>query len=278
MLDEKLKEIHSRIKRIIIIASTAIIIALCILLGLFLWRYYQAPETIEDLAYDAHKQNKQYEYLIYIEEETGYHPYLVLTRNYGKDNTVLLLRKYVLDERQPFNRGNGSLSYYGNSHIDEYLNTVYLKTLERETKNQIEITTVDITAKTAWGRGKNSTRPPVKEEILRKVFLLSDIEGGSGSKKKIREGEPLKYFTEGGGRITTHSNGSRSNWSFRTGAPSSPEFHQGVGFDTPSGLLNSLARNGVRPAFCLDRKVEIVESEDIVEGEIVYILKKAERE
>ena len=111
MLDEKLKEIHSRIKRIIIIASTAIIIALCILLGLFLWRYYQAPETIEDLAYDAHKQNKQYEYLIYIEEETGYHPYLVLTRNYGKDNTVLLLRKYVLDERQPFNRGTVMISY-----------------------------------------------------------------------------------------------------------------------------------------------------------------------
>jgi len=121
--------------------------------------------------------------------------------------------------------------------------------------------------------------PPVKEEILRKVFLLSNIEGGRGSKRKIREGEPLKYFSRGG-QITTHSDGSRSNWSFRTGALETPHYHRGMGFgpNPVFGLLNSFALNGVRPAFCLDREVEIVGSEDIVEGEIIYILKRAERE
>jgi len=263
------------------VGRMVITIIICFLLYAFLgevFLFLLEPEppppakTIGEIAYDA---DKRHGYTIYIEEETGYHPYLVLTREYGKDNTVLLLRKYVLDEWQPFNKVAVHGAYYGRSYIDEYLNTIYLRTLERETRSQIEITAVDIMAKTAWGRGANITRPPTKEELLRKVFLLSDIEVGNKKLGSIREGEPLKYFTGDVQRlVTTYTDGERSNWSLRTGALEAVYNHYGIGFELELGLLSSSLPTGVRPAFCMDNSVEIVQSDDIVEEETVYILKR----
>ena len=227
-------------------------------------------KTIGELAYDA---DERYGYTIYLEEETGYHPYLVITKEYGKDNTVLLLRKYVLDEWQPFDQFDYFYSYYGRSYIDEYLNTVYLRTLDSATRNQIEITAVDLTAHTAWG--SNGRNVPLKEELLRKVFLLSDIEVGHKKIGSIREGEPLKYFTDDSKRlVTTYTDGERSNWSLRTGALETAYKHYGVGFEAGFGLLASRAPTGVRPAFCLDNEVEVIQSKEIVNEETVYILKR----
>ena len=249
-------------------------VILLILILLLLWGYYiltlPPARTLSELAYDT---NKLRGYTVYLEEETGYHPYLVVTKEYGKDNTVLLLRKYVLDEWQPFDEIDYYDSYYGRSHIDEYLNTVYLKTLDSETRNQIEITAVDLTARTAWG--SNGRDVPLKEELPRKVFLLSDIEVGNKKMGSIREGEPLKYFTDDIQRlVTTHTDGERSNWSLRTGALETAYKHYGLGFELGLGLLASRAPTGVRPAFCFKGEVEVIQSDEIVNEETVYILKR----
>jgi hypothetical protein len=51
------------------------------------------PGTLRNIAYDV---NRKYGYTVYLHEQSGYFPYLVLTGNYN--GSALLLRKYLLDQ------------------------------------------------------------------------------------------------------------------------------------------------------------------------------------
>ena len=240
-----------------------------VLLAFLSWLHFKTPRTLGALAYDA---NKQHGYTVYIEEETGYHPYLVLTKNYGKTQSVLLLRKYVLEEPQPFNIAHYRDSYYGRSYIDQYLNEDYLDTLSQDVRNQIRTSPVEIMALTAWGR--NGRDVPEKEEIRRRVFLLSYIETALGpGKGYIQEGKALKYFKDYQARaVTTKADGTPSNWMLRTGTLGLAESNNVIGFELSVGIMPSRAPVGVRPAFCLNQKTKVVKSSEVIEGETVYVL------
>ena len=99
---------------------------------------------ISDLAYD---ENKESGYTVYIQENSKYVPYLVLTNNYN--GNTLLLRKDILDELRAY---NDYFAYYKDSIIDKYLNNEfynllgekeYIKSVKDATIKSLKITMSD---------------------------------------------------------------------------------------------------------------------------------------
>jgi len=264
---EKLKEYLQRKPIKIAISSVGIVV--CITTSIFLWGYLKPLKTLGELAYDA---NARHGYTIYIEEETGYQPYLVVTRNYGEENHVLLLRTNLLDEDQPFNQNFEDELIYENSSIDVYLNEVYLETLGSETKNQIQTTTVNATPWTEWDKSAEDELP--KEIIQRKVFLLSNMELGTEERENIQKEEPLQYFMDNTQHLlATYKEGAKSSWLLRTG-DKEPTIISSSGRHVSAFPLIYYATYpaGIRPAFCLDGDIKIVKNKDIIAGETVYML------
>jgi len=265
------KEYVAERKVKIIIGSVCIVA--CILVSMFLWVSPKTPETIGELAYDV---NAKHGYTIYIKENKGYRPYLVLTKNYGGENHVLLLRDYLLDEQQPYYHDySDSDSYdlhYGNSFIDTYLNTIYIETIENKTRNHIQTTAVDITLESTWEDMIGNT--PVRKRIPRKVFLLSSLEVGSDWNGKVRKEEALKYFRDSPQNlIARQTSNADVAWMLRT--EDVQQEYSNAGIDPKGNIIDSifsLTFMGVRPAFCLDADMKIVESDEIVNGKTVYIL------
>ena len=226
------------------------------------------PQTINDIAYDV---NEEYGYTIYIEEETGYQPYLVLTNNYEDTGNVLLLREHVLDEQQPYNDPEGETAYYKNSYIDRYLEDIYWETISESIQKKILESRILILNGATYSAIKDGAEA---ENIKRKVFLLSFAEVSHiAEERDILDGKLLKYFEqERESLMATSSNEIPTVWMLRS--PSlvyttnsivvTPE--NKVGFGSVERL------KGIRPAFCLSGDLEIELSDQIEENKIVYIL------
>ncbi|MDR1688278.1 MAG: DUF6273 domain-containing protein [Clostridiales bacterium] len=224
--------------------------------------------TVSDLAYET-TLNK--DCLVYIEESDGYAPYLVLTDDYG--GNTLLLRKYVLDELIAFNENKRYGSHYENSYVDIFLTEEFYEKLPKITKDIIVDTNVEITSITSYGSGDRETTL-----INRKVFLLAFSEvAHRKSRTDIAEGKPLAYFAEVELRIAYHENGDVAGWWLRTPNVGSTTAINGVNtkgivafvaLETIAGMTEG----GIRPAFCVDNTIPVIQSENIVDEQTVYIL------
>jgi hypothetical protein len=260
-------------KEIKIIMVITGVMTLCLLIGMAVYPLIKGknpPTTLRGLAYDV---APSYGYTIYLEEESGYHPYLVLTDDYDGGGDVLLLRQYVLDEYQPLYKERAGIAYYGKSYLDEYLNNEYYATLSEGVQEKVVESSVEIFAKTAWGH--NGKDVPEMIHIHRRVFVLSRVEVVPWSTRRSRkEGRPLKYFKADVERTRAfNADGNPVFWRLRTPA-----------FDTATGVMigpdlsidlgNIYTPLGVRPAFCLSGDLKIKQSENVIEGQMVYVLEE----
>ena len=233
-------------------------------------KYLSNIETIEELSYDYVSEE---DCIVYIEEDGAYVPYLVLTSDY--DGNVLLLRKELMEEARPYKENESGLwpthelgSYYEDSSIDDYLNTVFYESLSQSIKDFMVESNIEITDKASYiGSDRISTK------ISRKVFLLS-LEELSFKLKYIivQEGTPLKYFEDDyTRRLAFLPDGKEFPYWTRT-----PELWENY---TVVAIGDNEVRSepahisyGIRPAFCVEKSTPLVQSTDVVEGETVFII------
>ena len=226
---------------------------------------YQSDDQLGYLAYDEYMDDEN---LIYIEEKDGYHPYIVLTNHF--DGKTLLLRKYLLKD---FLRMNDYYAKYENCELDKYLNNDFFSTLSFDMQEKIEDTKIVVTEQAWQGRNDNGNT----YTINRKVFLLSSAELGYTFDDVVqKEGKSLKYFKKDENWFAYLENDNTKGypWWLRTNDLFSESCFYFVAGDEPiTSRINSFDTNGVRPAFCLDSDLEIEKSNQVVDGEEVYVLK-----
>lgn len=236
-------------------------------------------QTIKDIAFDV---NKNHGYTVYITEGSRLVPYLVLTADYN--GNTLLLRKHVLDEDNLFN--DIFSSYYRDSYIDRFLNSEFIATLDPDIQKLIVASEIEIAAEPGIDRPGRFT-----ENITRNIFLLSATEAGwHPSNLATEEGTPLRYFKAPGNRIfyenriacgengelriwwlrsKYHSQGGGDDLAWVVGPSGGPGSRQ-VG--DPEQLFPTHGLSGVRPAFCLPGTLLIEESDQLIEGQTVYVI------
>ena len=185
--------------------------------------------TISDLAYS---EKCKIEPIIYIEEKTGFVPYIVLTNDYN--GKTLLLRKEILPENR---RVSDYSAYYEESEIDNYLMGEFFDNLPIQTRCLIQDSEIEILDERCLNQIDDSVIT-----IVRKVFLLSFTELGYKKNGHVGvEGVPLLYFKDNKNRFATTNNGKFTvSWWLST---------------------NACDMNGIRTAFCVDGKQEIYKEE-----------------
>ena len=263
MIAEKKKSLKQFLQ---ILFASLIVIILAIMIICFL---NKPPETLNDIAYDI---NQRYGYTVYIEEETGYQPYLVLTRNYEGSGNVLLLRKYVLDERQPYNDPEREISYYENSYIDEYLNTVYINMLKKSLQDEMLEMDIRILNDATYDAIKNGAEAKI---LNRKAFLLSYAEvSRTAEKRDVLDGQLLEYFEKGRSQLeASDSKGARAVWMLRSPSLVYPTTSMAVTGEGKIGLGGGVeGLRGVRPAFCLSGDLKIEQRDQIEEDGTVFVM------
>lgn len=261
----------------VLVAATAGMTLLGVVLAVWLNRG-AGNLTLKQIAYDNSRENS----VVYIKENGEYIPYLVLTSDYG--GNVLLLRENLLPEpmqykRPPHGEEYGALgvgydysSYYEESSIDEFLNTAFLEAFSPEVRAAIVDTMIEVTDMDRYEEWNYATHM-----IRRKVFLLSSVELGvvySVGTMEAKEGDPLKYFKNKEHSVRTAHMADGEEWPYWTRTPWLWETClvtvigvEAVG-NTPADSCI-----GVRPAFCMARDTVVRESDNVIAGETVYVLK-----
>lgn len=209
-----------------------------------------------DLAY--HRSREENSYTVWIRENAGYVPYLVLSSSYASDSSCLVLRKNILDIPQSFNDNVPYSGYYPGSNMDQYLNDTFFYTLSGLAQQQVLETSFCVTSKTSlWGG------VAAEEYIARKVFLLSVYEvSGRSSGTMVKEGESLAFFSTDDHRVAITDSGEHSGWWLRTPNLSYSNLVYGV---DQKGIVNvggvggfgEPYLSGVRPAFCISADAPI---------------------
>lgn len=211
---------------------------------------------------------------VYIEEQEGYTPYLVLSDNY--DGKVLLLREQVLPELMPYKEHSDLWghyeygSYYEQSSLDAYLNQEFLERLVEPVRSCIADTSIEVTDLTAYDEWNYATHM-----IERKVFLLSTVEmgvKGLDGYTTATEGEALACFTnkEMVVKIAYDSEGNVCPYWTRT--PALCEGCMVMVIGNKVGFLPADQSYGVHPAFCMPTDTAVRHSDKVIEGESVYIV------
>ena len=178
--------------------------------------------TISDLAYS---EKCKIEPIIYIEEKTGFVPYIVLTNDYN--GKTLLLRKEILPENR---RVSDYSAYYEESEIDNYLMGEFFDNLPIQTRCLIQDSEIEILDERCLNQIDDSVIT-----IVRKVFLL--------------------YFKDNKNRFATTNNGKFTvSWWLRSADSTYDSCVYAVGPEGEIGSTNAYDMNGIRPAFCVDGK------------------------
>lgn len=221
--------------------------------------------TLKGIAFD---DNEKSDYTVYIEENSKFVPYLVLTADYN--GQALLLREEILNEPRTFNDdGHGDAGYYKGSSIDNFLNKDFLSTIDTEVQNNIANSDITITSKSSLGQAGEDT-----ETIKRKVFLLSVTELGMGEFAVVtEEGEPLKYFKDSNSRIAYRNKEARS-WYLRSSENAGNNTVCGIGPTGTLGYGDVVYENGIRPAFCIKNTQKIEKNDKVIQGKTVYVITK----
>lgn len=230
----------------------------------------QIDELAERLADLAYPSGNEYDNRVYIMEDGKFTPYLVLTDDYN--GHCLLLREYLLKDKQPFNNPHQFCpSYYENSSIDLFLNNEFYTLFSDYVSDQIVESSIEITTKDSIAHSGEETLT-----ILRKIFLLSYSELNYNARWVfVREGNQLSYFAENEKRVAFFEDGPRGAWWLRT--PDTLDRYSGSVIDDngiagSAGLLHlgGTSHSGVRPAFCLPGELPVAEAN--VDGVLVYVL------
>jgi hypothetical protein len=229
------------------------------------------PQTIGDIAFDV---NKKSGYTLYIKENSKFVPYLVLTSNYNEQ--ALLLRKDLLNDCHTYNDETyGYSGYYRDSTIDKFLNQDFLTTVDAKIQSDIVDSEITITAKSSMAITGEDT-----ESITRKVFLISATEIGMGwVATTTKEGKPLKYFKDSKSRIAYMGQKatcwwlrSPSTWDASSVFGISPDGTFGDGGLSTIDTSIKSSKSGVRPAFCIRNTQAIEKSDNIIQGQTVYVI------
>lgn len=265
-----------------------IAIVISILIFIIFNKPFARDDTISDIAYDV---NSKFGFTVYIKEDGAYTPYLVLTNKYGTKDNVLLLRKYVMDEDQPYNKKEIKPDY-ATSDIDRYLDEDFLNLFEPDFKNKILESEVTIYMPSSKWNLEEDLR---MVNIYRKSFLLSLTEidefcfycDSEDLKENIlMEGSVLKYYRDlkrnevkrGNYNLSkaAYKRGKKtqSTWWLRTTCPllvivkkssKAATYYS----ETSLRTINRLA--GIRPAFCVDGSMKIKKDTTIDSYKEVYV-------
>ncbi|MGH4120757.1 DUF6273 domain-containing protein [Clostridium sp.] len=221
--------------------------------------------TLKGIAFDV---NEKSEYTVYIEENSKFVPYLVLTADYN--GQALLLRKELLHEPRTFNDDSyGYSGYYKDSSIDKFLIGDFLSTIDTKIQSDIVDSKITITAKSSMGATGGDT-----ENINRKSFLLSATElGFTDTDVTTEEGKPLKYFKDSKSRIAFINKEARS-WRLRTPETWDIDNVCGIGPNGALGYGGPDSKNGIRPAFCIKNTQKIEKNNKVIAGQTVYVITK----
>lgn len=249
-------------KNILIILFLSLVF-IVIIFGCGKMKKNSVPKLIRQIAYDV---SSKHVFAVYIEEDSIYAPYLVLTDDYN--GNVLLLRKNILDQSMIFNENFRYSGYYENSKIDIFLNEEFINLFELKLQDKILSSHIEITDKSSLGTAGTDTI-----NIKRKLFLLSHAEVGlSKYSVTAKEGEALKYFQDPDSRIAYKKTGEGSGWWLRTSYTFYDTTAWAIAYDATVGGLGVYYENGVRPAFSIEGDTKIIERDDILAGESVYVL------
>lgn len=207
-----------------------------------------AGKEIATIGALSYAQSKVEDPVVYLKEERGYQPYLVL-EDYG-DGKTLLLRKYVLPQTR---RVSDYTAYYEDSEMDQYLNGEFLEGLTEEVRSSILDSDIEILDKNCLNQLETKVT-----QIKRKVFLLSYRELGYALNGHVgEEGAALKYFKDNSHRSVFTESDQASGWWLRSADSTYDSCVYAVGPEGEIGSTNAFEENGVRPAFCIDENMEI---------------------
>jgi len=207
-----------------------------------------AGKEIDTIGALSYAQSKVEDPVVYLMEERGYQPYLVL-EDYG-DGKTLLLRKYVLPQTR---RMSDYTAYYEDSEMDQYLNGEFLEGLTEEVRSSILDSDIEILDKNCLNQLETKVT-----QIKRKVFLLSYRELGYALNGHVgEEGAALKYFKDNNHRSVFTESDQASGWWLRSADSTYDSCVYAVGPEGEIGSTNAFEENGVRPAFCIDENMEI---------------------
>ena len=231
------------------------------------------PSVIADIAYDV---NKSWGYTVYLEEGSEYVPFVVVSADYN--GGCLLMRECLLDDFVAYNEPGMYGSYYVDSIVDGYLNTIYKQTLSDGVQVLLLPTPIAVTTQNAIDTHEDDT-----EQVQREVFLLSATETNVVFDGLITtEGELLRYFEDLHNRAARSENGVFDTWWLRTPALVSNNAVIAVADDGSIGVGNINGMDGitdcaVRPCFCIPGDTPIAYKRGIVEDKQVFCLKQHER-
>ena len=231
----------------------------------------QEPILLKDLVYNKNELNEQFGYTIFIEENGELQPYYVLTENYYSQGNVLLLRKYLLEERMSFH-DEMQEAEYGRSNIDSFLNKEFISRLDSPVKDSIPKTSISVSAiRLPFHYEKDKKNNDAF--ISRRIFLLSRNEV---RKSRLKSGEDtfLSFFEKD---ISTNQfravkKGERIPfpWILRSTFEFEPHLVGVVGFYGQSNVTSVVSSRGIRPAFCLPPNTKI--RKDVLENKEIYVL------
>lgn len=212
--------------------------------------------TIADISYKRNMEENAY--TVYLLENNIYVPYFVLTES-RKTNSVILLRKYLLDDNMIYNPNEPYSAYYSGSNVDKYLTNEFPSRFSPDLFTYITESQIKITSKDSLYTGA-----PITETISRLFFLLSCSEVfGNGSKTVATEGNVLSFFLKEDNRIAKHEDNTTDIWWLRTPDTWYDTLVCTVGVRGNLGIcgvggVEGENSNSVRPAFCLKSDTEII--------------------
>ena len=200
--------------------------------------------------------------LIYLQEQEQWIPYEVLSADY--DGHTLLLRQELLEQPCAFSADDSS--YYADSAIDSYLNTVCMESFSPRMQQEIADTRIEIC--------KPFPHEQETETIVRKLFLLSASEVDIDMEIVTKEGQPLEFF-KNHDHYAVQVNSRQMGWWLR----SAYTMDRGLAWHIqPDGTVGGNAvqlQSGVRPALCISSSVPI-EKRRLTEHKEGYVLQLAE--
>lgn len=251
--DKGVKKINKKI-------YTILLALLVLTIFLVLWYINRGGK---DLILESHSYNhNSNDYVVYISEGDELCPYLVIDDNYN--DMCILLREDLLDTHMSFDEKS---SYYANSKLDSYLNNEFYHSLSPNLQKLISETNIEIVSQDSIGNCGNAT-----ETIKRRIFLLSCTEVGLNDNSLIvSEGEKINFF-DTAKHLIAFQKGLPSSWWLRSSYTWYRNSTWSIAGNGKIGSGDVTALNGIRPAFCLDKKTIIKKSTDIKTNKKIYVI------
>ena len=245
--------------RILLLSIGGLILFTIVIFIFSMGHHNKNISVVSDLAYNSGNSENE----VYVYENGGYVPYIVITDDYA--GNTLLLRKEALPQNY---RINSYDSYYPDSDLDRYLNSVFLSSLEK-VKSDIVETEIEVTAEDSIGVSGEET-----EKISRQIFILSGHEMCCSSENMAMEGQPLSYFKSISNRETLQNGKKASCW-LRTPNTFYVSCLYVIGDNDKIGFTNASDFNAVRPAFCISGSYPVKRiSFESASGEKGYVLEE----